>query len=465
MRGNELCKFIKDIFSFIFCLNLEVIPFSTKGKRMCKSKNFFLISLILLISIICFYFDFQNIINFFTQSLLLKTLTILILYLLFRIYWSWIKSVWWFLQKDGIIRYLFHIIIPIAIIVISYQYWFYVPNISDHHWFHYWFYALNLSLNSQSITIGQLNGFYSALFTAIAVLVAIASLSAWNTIKKLKEIEDKVNFLHEKKELAKRVRELFENNDENDISSRELKLSADDKKKLNKTKEYMINEITDDSWLEIVLAKQFIDKAQKEFLHKEKTKYLAKALKVFEFIENRDLLDENSNIDAVLYHFLGQVYQEMYKSDKELKEDDPANLKNLLSNSMKYYKKSLNFDERRDETHGNLAVVLIELAKLNDKDIDYLKEAINHLDDVIIKLNKATYNTYYDLARAKYLNNKNNEEVKRCLFEAADKINSTQQKERFVDYIKKDGELKNMEHWEDIINKIKERIDKKQWLQ
>ena len=439
----DLWKFILDIRSFIFCLNVENIPFSKTGKWISENKNFFLISVILIIFTVYFLYDVQNIIDFFTINLKVKVLIIPILYLICRIYWNWIKNLWKFVKTDSIIRYLVFIMIPIAIIVISYHFWFRVPNLSS---------------NSQSIdiTIDQLNGFYASLFTAIAVLVGIAGLSAWNTVKKLQMIEDKVNFLHEKRDLANWARELFDN-DENDISSTELKLSVDDKKKMNRVKEYMTNEITDDSWLEIVLAKHLIDEAKK----KNKKKNLDKAIQVFKFIENRDLLDEKSNIEAVLYHMLGQAHQEQYKFDSD--KDETKN--KLLISSKKYYKKAIDCDEHRDETQGNLAVVLIELAKLNNnnKKENYLGEAAEHLNRVI-SLNKETYNTYYDLARAKYLENNNEEETKKYLFKSVEKINSIKQKNKFIEFLEKDDILKKIENWCDILEKIKTEINKKRWL-
>ncbi len=203
-------KFVQDILFFIFCLNLENIPRSKTGTWISKNKNFFLISLILISPFIYFYFGLKNITDFLRDSFILRVLIISILYLICRIYWSWIKSVWKFFKKDGIIRYFFLIIIPIAIIVVSYQYWFHIPMLSS---------------NCKSITVNQLNGFYASLFTAIAVLIGIVGLSAWRTVKKLKEIEDKVAFLHKKKDLADWARQLFDSNEKNDISSDALKLT------------------------------------------------------------------------------------------------------------------------------------------------------------------------------------------------------------------------------------------------
>ena len=353
----------------------------------------------------------------------------------------------------------------------------------------------------ESLTISSLNAFYGSLFTAFAVLAAILGLSVWRTrsnleekskelerkIKELEEIGKQVEKLRKKKKLADWARDKFENNDKNDISSTQLYLSPDEKINMKTIKEFMIEEITDDSWLEIVLATDYVGDKKKKALNK--------AEKVFKFIENRDLLDEDSNIEAVLYHMLGLVYK------KQSEYNNETNKMGKLQESKKYYEKALNCKENRDETLGNLAVVLIELynneevkkAKNKLKEVkesednsegikkaeDKLKEvtkdkgkliaAIERLKSVII-LEKATYNTYYDLARAEFLNkeeflrNEGDEKVRNYLYEAADLIDSIKDKRGFVDYIKKDDELKDMDDWKTIKKNIINRIDEKQYL-
>jgi len=325
--------------------------------------------------------------------------------------------------------------------------------------------------NKEYLTISTLNGFYAALFTAITVLIGIAGFAGWRTIKrieKLKEIEKKVYILHKKKDYVKWVKQKIVD-DKSYVGSSELSLNKEDKSKLNKIQTYLIEEFTENSWLEILLAKQFLDDGEYE-----------KAFKIYHFIEQRDLLDSSSKIESVLYHMIGQLYSEYY-FNKSTKGYEPgkyhgfdklghdgeiiSEIEHLII-TKKYYEQSLNIRKERkirmDETLGSLAVVLIELyIKENDK--DKLKEAIKHLHKVI-SLNKETYNTYFGLARAKYLENNDEEEVKKYLFKAVEKINTIKQKDDFMNFIEKDKQLKNINDWDKIKNEIKEKTDKKLWL-
>lgn len=304
--------------------------------------------------------------------------------------------------------------------------------------------------NEKYLTISTLNAFYGSLFTAFAVLTAILGLSIWKTktkldekLEKLKIIEKKVTFLYKKKELAEWSKAIFDN-EENDISSSsELKLTSDDKKKLNEVKDYITNEITDDSWLQIIIAKELFK------THPEK------ALRLLRYIEKRDLFDEKSTIEAVLYHLMGLFNKEIFDKFKDKRPREKLN--KYLEDSIEYYKKALNCSENRNETHGNLAIVRIEQYVFNtSRDSLLLDEAMEHLEKVI-GLKKATYNTYYDYARAQYLKG-NKAAVENLLSKAVERINYIGEKDYFIDYLEKDEQLKMMNDWEDLKLRIKDKI-------
>ena len=181
------------------------------------------------------------------------------------------------------------------------------------------------SLKSENhLTVSSLNAFYSSLFTALAVVIGVVGLVSWRTINnltddlkqklgkceymiddlkqqldKFEHIKTKVDFLHKKKEYADWVRNTFL--EDNDISSDKLNLKNKDRKIINEIREYMLDEISNNSWLEIILAKELFEDNNFD-----------EAIKVFEFIELRDLLDQNRDknnmIKPVLFHLKAQAF-------------------------------------------------------------------------------------------------------------------------------------------------------------
>ncbi len=313
------------------------------------------------------------------------------------------------------------------------------------------------------LTVSTLNGFYSSLFTAIAVLIAIVGLVAWRRISdlskklnQLNKIEDKVNFLYKKKEYADWVKKIFGQNNKGDIASARLELSDDQKKLIETIENFVEDDIVNDSWLMIVLSKRL---AQSE-------KY-DEALGILNFIEKRNLLDNEAK--ALIYHLKAQTLWYQYLRNKHLKQ-------NLLE-AINYYEKAIEMDSNRDESFGNLAVVeikyAVEYARKNEKDQEnekemYLNKAIEHLEQVE-KLQKATFNTYFDKSRAKYLiNNKHtiDTEIKNLLLKAAESINTRNSRKYFFEYLDDDDScFKTADNWETEKNEIKKKVDEKRWLE
>ncbi len=324
------------------------------------------------------------------------------------------------------------------------------------------------------LTVSTLNAFYASLFTAIAVLITIVGLFAWKKISelsekltKLRKIEEKVNFLHQKKDDAAWVKNKFDENELN-IASSKLNLNKEEKRRFIEMQKHLLSDITDNSWLEIILAKKFLE--GKEY---------GKAFKLYDFIQKRDLLDSNSKIESVLYHLLGQLYTDYYFQNIKGQKDDKINkindeneqitIKEHLNICIEYYKRSLKMRKEQqvanDETLGNLAVVLIEASKLEsnsneqattiDQAISYLKEIINQ--------NKATYNTYYDFARATYLKGKT-DDVVNYLVKSAEKVNSIKGKEHFYEFLDNEDILNNIQDFEKVKSRLKSIIDGKKWL-
>ena len=336
------------------------------------------------------------------------------------------------------------------------------------------------SLKSENhLTVSSLNAFYSSLFTALAVVIGVVGLVSWRTINnltddlkqklgkceymiddlkqqldKFEHIKTKVDFLHKKKEYADWVRNTFL--EDNDISSDKLNLKNKDRKIINEIREYMLDEISNNSWLEIILAKELFEDNNFD-----------EAIKVFEFIELRDLLDQNRDknnmIKPVLFHLKAQAFWKKYKIYVQLEEKAK---KECLEKSIEYYKKSLDIDDSRDETHGNIALALIEYVHKykntmpTEEYMNKLNEAIDHLEKVC-NLNKATFNTYYDLARAKYLLNSSDEiteEIKGLLFKASYIIISENSAKIFLKYLEDEAIFKRCKNWEQIKSECKSKL-------
>ena len=155
-------------------------------------------------------------------------------------------------------------------------------------------------------------------------------------------------------------------------------------------------------WIYLAVATDNISK--KEFKKSEK---------ILNYLLMLDV--DDTTLKTLIYHCLGQVFKEY--GDKMREDNNLYNkpkTKILLSESLEYfYKKSADYyyeaysiSSNNDESYGNRAVVLIELAKAQNSNSNenkiYFENAIEMLNKVI-ELGKADYNTYFDLSRCHYM--------------------------------------------------------------
>lgn len=259
-----------------------------------------------------------------------------------------------------------------------------------------------------------------------------------------------------------------------DLVETKLSIFPEEKKKFEEIRAVIEEEFTDNSWLELIVGKKLLDNGE-----------LCKALKIYDFIEKRDLIDKKSNLKSTLYHMLGQLYWQYYVSEKEsckngmlknINADKPDISKcDHLKKVREYYEDSLKASENDADdsstTRGNLSVVLIELS-LNDEDVKaqskYIEDASEHLER-IIKENKDTFNTHYDLARAfcrQYKISPTSPEkedispkVRKSLLESVDKLQNGKQRSSLVKFMKNDDILVDCPDWEKLHKELLDEIN------
>jgi len=339
-------------------------------------------------------------------------------------------------------------------------------------WHYFWFmknFKISANSNANDV-INVLIGFYSSLFTAIAVIIGILAIIGWQWGKDLNEklkrfeiVENKVNFLNKKEELSEWAKAKV---DKLGLSTFELKkMDKEDKEKLKEIYDYVINDLTNCGWLELFLAHQFMTE----------DKNYDKAESILKFIERRDLLEENSKIHSFIYHFLGQLNWEKYcttkesinyfeSKDEKLLVPKPEERKlaiESLKESCKNYDKSIEYIKKRkeqktheydDRSYANKAIVLIEQYKFyrcekkNNESNDRLEDVRTILEDI----RKKDYNIYYDLARVYFYLNKQ-EKTEECLRDFKENIELCEKKEKYelkkrhIEYMKKEREELNGE--------------------
>ncbi|UCH96802.1 MAG: hypothetical protein JSV88_08105 [Candidatus Aminicenantes bacterium] len=180
-----------------------------------------------------------------------------LVYFTIRLYWEWIKILWHFLSKDSIVHYIFLGIIPAVSLFLGFRYFI--------------LYKKAYIAGSVDEIINRLTGFYSALFTAIAVIAAILAISAWRGFKEMKEkldrfkdFEGKVKFVKEKKDLAEWVQDRFEKDAyKKYLTSISFELTEKEEKKLKEIEKNILEETTDDGFLKLVYAKQLMAEREK----------------------------------------------------------------------------------------------------------------------------------------------------------------------------------------------------------
>lgn len=386
-------------------------------------------------------------------------LTIPVVYSLIVLFKEWIKELWKFLKKEPVVHYLFMGIIPAVLVFLGFQYFVFRQPV--------------IIPEGQIDLVGRLTGFYSSLFTAVAIIAAIAALSVWHRSKDIKEkldkfekFEEKVNFIKEKKELAEWAQNKFDKDVEKKIiTSTHSDLTEEDKVKFREVEKSITDEATDDSWLKMLYAKQLFDSIRKNGNHDEDE--FIKIENIHNYIECRDLLKEDSDIRGYLFNYRGQLYRWWYKCMKKEFQNEKINRKkkqwsdwwvkgeygdekkhngiDLLNNACKHYKTALKISkkagEKADETLGNLAVVLIELAKFGEEE-----DRKKHLEEAKIYLSEREedFNTYWDRARVLYYfdSDKNKDKIKTLLEQAVEEIDNIEVKRFFIETLKSEAEEK-----------------------
>lgn len=328
-------------------------------------------------------------------------------------------------------------------------------------------YCLGLEITDMNL----LTGFYSVVFTAITIIIGIVAIIGWswvkdstnkgedlikeinNKLEKFKEVEKKVDFLHKEKELADWVKKKVE---EDGIFSFEIKEKTDKDKQNSKDISTLIKEnITDRAWLEVYLAHKMMTEE----------KYFDKAEGIFEYIDKKNLLEDKSNIQYYLNHFMGQLNWEKYKKYKKDKLDNLSRGLNeneipgkVLKKAKKFLNKSIykyynaikivkkgNNNHNADPSKSNLALIHIELSKFyynSEEQEILLNKAIENLKSITPK----DFNHYYDLSRA-YFYKGNMEEAQKYLNRFNESINDLYGNEK--------SEAKNM-HRDRMDNEEKE---------
>jgi hypothetical protein len=387
----------------------------------------------------------------------------ILLYAFIILYRECIRGLWDFLKKEPIVHYIFLGIIPAVLLFLGFQHFVFTQKV--------------LIPEGKVDIVERLTGFFSALFAAITVVAAIIALSAWRSFKEMKEkletfkeFEDKVKFIKEKKDLADWAQEKFDKDDDKGmLSTISFELTEEEKAKLKKIEKSVLDDCTDDSWLKLIYAKQLMDVEENNNFSEEGD--FVKVKNIFEYIEKRALLKEDSVIERRLYHLKGLMYWRWYKHKKSIfinkylnKSEIPWSAKwwkkdtvkgeykgiDLLKKSKEYYEKTLDTykkkgDNNKDETLNNIAIVLIELSKFQKtkpKRKKHLDKAFGYLKDSI----KEDYNTCWDKARVLYYidseNNKN--EIQELLQKAVEDIDTKKGKKFFLEMTELEREEKGI---------------------
>lgn len=353
-----------------------------------------------------------------------------------------------------------------------------------------WYELTNVitDINKKQIEISDLNDFYSTIFTILAIIFTIFGLISYNTIKEnqllledLKEYEEKVDSLYRIKKYAKQVQRLFE--DENVKSSYELNLSSKELGKFNDIKECVTEVHEDNAWVELMIAHQLMSKDNLD------DKSLTDAESIYSQIEYRNFFRKQTDnydkfiLEPFLYHqhgLLGKITFDYYKNSA-----DTTTLKSYLIKAARKYEYSLEL--RRDQksrdklqTHSNLSVVLIELAKLELKEngkvvadtttteaLDYLFKAWDQLR--IVEEVNPDFNTFWDQARVIYYRDGYTNEVRQLLLKTTDKIDSVRDKSIFIDKLEEEitefgQDDKGFPGNKELILEIKHALNKKRYL-
>jgi hypothetical protein len=340
---------------------------------------------------------------------------ILVVYILIRLYKEWIIKLWKFLKEDKIVHVIFFGLLPLGIIFFAYTIFFPKVNITVKN-------QVVSEVKARLVESGSLIGFYASLIAVIGVLITVAGRIIWKKMQeahelteKLKEVEEKINFLSKANALADWAKEKIDN-----LGLHTFKIesySPGDHNKLKEIERYMTQDLANMGWLELFWAHHIMT---------EERDY-EKVQNIREIVEKKlKLISKKEDIWAFFYHFGGQFNWEKYRSYKQNSKYDffctnSETLKkptekarkhaiSILNESLENYKNAIIYaghagqnSSQSDPSRANIGLVLIELSKFyyynnKEKFKAYLDEAEIKLEEVLEK----DHNTYYGLARIHY---------------------------------------------------------------
>lgn len=324
-------------------------------------------------------------------------------------------------------------------------------------------------VSSRYLTVSNLNAFYSSLFAAVGVLVAIAGILGWRTTKEMKdklqkisEWEEKVDRLHTRKDHVDWIKQKLNDDDSGGCFNLELQEKTD-KKKQEDICSHFANELEEDIYWEMFVAKTLVDQA--EF---EDDPRLRQAHTRYDFISTRGFVEQHDG-KAILYHLFAQLHWKKYRLHKEGKKEATEipsfagtliGVTSYLEICQELYENSLHIREKHNiplsETCGNLAVVIIELATRKDcnRQDEYCQEAIRNLRRIPSR--HLTFSHHYDWARAAYLVEKEEAGARMHLKTAVRHIKSVDQRNRLLEFLDEEDILCSMTDWK----KLREDLEK-----
>jgi len=417
------------------------------GKRIWNEVRLILIIIITALIFQCLLYKGNYCIfkNFLIPFTWLKSVGIFLsVYFLIRIYKDWLIDSLNFLKNTKILQFLLIIVLPIGIIFFAYSLFF--PEIS----------IITKSkdvveIMARIVEADKLIGFYASLIAIIGVLIAISGRIVWKKLQeaqklteKMKDVEDRVNFLAKENTLADWAKEKIDN-----LGLHSFKITnftSSDLEKLKEIKRYMTKDIDNLGWLELFWAHHILT----EEMDYEKVQY------IIEIVEKRlKLISKKEDIWSFFYHFKGQFYWEKYQyyklhlnydffytnndSLKKPTEKVRKEALSILNESHENYKNAIIQSQQNIHdihqsapSRANLGLVCIEVSKFylfsdKEKCISYLDEAKEKFEEILEK----DYNTYYGLARVHYY--KGNIEVAQSYFKQfLKRIEFLNDKERLI---------------------------------
>ena len=335
-------------------------------------------------------------------------------------------------------------------------------------------------LQDNYLTVSTLNGFYSSLFAAMSIFLVILGVFGWKSISEtrakldeFKKIENSVKLLASKMNYAEWIQEKIYS--EKTKSSYQLDLTPEEEKKVQEMKDWFIKENQNNAWIQLMIAHQLVSN-QNDLTEKS----IEEADKIYGYIESEELFKNNSEVDPLIYHFHGALYKTKYDflyKNRYKEEQKNIDANKCLESAKESYEKSLDLrtnEKEKRQTRSNLAVVWIELAKINKvlgkpytTYLDEAKEQLNNVDKQLKKDGETDFNLYWDRARIAYLSQSIKEEdIKTLLRNAVDDIDSKKIFDRFIrniteelDELQIDGLDK-----EELIIYVKEEFNKKKYL-